>query len=111
VSPYLNLLRNDISFTESYFLRVQPELQLRQGINTLNQDLANTNRNLATAEATINQDLPTTGHAANFMNLGHYFGGGGRSGGQAQAGVQTGRQTRPTTQGMSRGTGMSGMPR
>jgi hypothetical protein len=75
VSPYLNLARGGLPGINYYGL-VRPEVEFRQSILGLRQDLQ---------QATLvpqlgvqpQQQLLSTGHGAVFFNLGHYYPVGG----------------------------------
>jgi len=92
-SPYLNLNRRGGTAAQNYFGLVRPELDFRQNLQALNQQV--TYNQQAIAEIG-NQPLPSTGHTILFNNTSHYFGnltgpGGGRAGtGQRGAGTGTG---------------------
>jgi hypothetical protein len=96
-SPYLNLTRRGGTAGQNYFGLVRPELDFRQNLQALNQQV--TYNQQAIAEIG-NQPLPATGHTILFNNTSHYFGnltgpGGGRPGatGQRGAGAGAGRST------------------
>jgi hypothetical protein len=85
-SPYLNLRRQGGTATQNYFGLVRPELDFRQGLQTLNQQTTANQQSIAEIG---NQFLPATGHSILFNNTSHYFGnlqgpGGGRTGGGGQ---------------------------
>ena len=82
-SPYLNLLRGGGSPALNYYGIVRPEMQFRQSIQNLSNDI-NLNQQ-AIGDLAAGGGLPLTGHSTQFMNLGGYFmnSSGGQIGGAA----------------------------
>src|SRR5262245_23944289 len=93
VSPYLNLLRPGNSAGVNYYGLVRPQMEFRNNIQNLQQQVANNQAdisNLTTAQ------LPTTGHATSFLNTGGYFGTRqGGTGARFGTGVQQQQAVRP----------------
>jgi hypothetical protein len=87
-SPYLNLFRGG-SPAINYYGLIRPELQFRQAIQSLNNDLTSNQNAINNLESGLGV-VTTTGHPTQFMNLGGYFmnsgmgaqglGGGSQSG-------------------------------
>lgn len=112
-SPYLNLFRRGGSLLENYQGLVRPELDFRNSINSLGQQV---NYNEQQTAQIGSQILPATGHPVYFNNLSHYFsglrgstggiGGGGRAG--AGAGGGSGGARGPSTGGFGGAGGASG---
>ncbi|MFO0805124.1 MAG: hypothetical protein U0791_18615 [Gemmataceae bacterium] len=70
-------------------LMQQQNLMLSQQLNSFNQNINNLQQFLATG---VNPNFPTTGHAATFNNLGHWYSGGSGMGGSVMGGgFTTGR--------------------
>jgi hypothetical protein len=76
-SPYLNLLRPG-SFMQNYWGLVQPELQWRNSVQTLGQQVQANAQAISGLQGA--QGPPTTGHRVRFMDTGGYFPGSGRGG-------------------------------
>jgi len=70
-SPYLNLNRGG-SPAINYYGLVRPEVQFRQSLLRLSNDVATNQQALGTGNPGLN-DMPFTGHPTQFMNLGGYF--------------------------------------
>jgi len=82
-SPYLNLLRRDNSAALNYYGLVRPEIEFRNSLLGLQQQVT-MNRMALNQEIDPATGLPATGHTAYFLNLGGYFlnlGGGIAAGG------------------------------
>lgn len=81
---WLNLNRRGASPATNYYGIVRPNNMTQNALMNLNQDYNNL-RQSAFAARNQNQDGETqaTGHAATFMNYGHYFPGLNRAGGGA----------------------------
>jgi hypothetical protein len=80
-SPYLNLLRGGSSPAVNYYGIVRPQLDFRESIQNLSNQVDLNQQSIGNLAATGNA-LPTTGHPTQFMNLGGYFmsnSGGGMS--------------------------------
>jgi hypothetical protein len=79
-SPYLNLLRPGNPAINYYGL-VRPQVDFRNAIGTLGQQVGSLGQDVAASEAGGGYALPVTGHPVGFMNTGRYFGtiGFGRS--------------------------------
>lgn len=67
-------------------LMQQQNLMLSQQLSSFNQNINNLQQFLATG---VNPNFPTTGHAAVFNNLGHWYGGGGGAMGGITGGAFT----------------------
>jgi hypothetical protein len=91
-SPYLNLNRRGGTLSQNYFGIVRPEIDFRQNLQQLNQQVSYNQQAIADIG---NQILPATGHTILFNNTSHYFGnlsgpgggtgaGGGKGGGTGQ---------------------------
>jgi len=78
-SPYLNLNRGG-SPAINYYGLVRPELQFRQSLLHLANDVAANQQALGSGNPGMN-DMPFTGHPTQFMNLGGYFMNNGSIGG------------------------------
>src|SRR5687768_6759291 len=80
-SPYLNLLRGGGSPALNYYGIVRPQMQFRDAIQNLSNQVDLNQQAIGNLAATGNA-LPTTGHPTQFMNLGGYFmsSGGGFGG-------------------------------
>ena len=79
-SPYLNLLRGGNPAINYYGL-VRPEIQFRNALQNLNNELEQTEADVAAGQAGATGFQ--TGHPVQFFNLSHYYpnsaqGGGGR---------------------------------
>lgn len=83
VSPYLNLLRPGNSAGVNYYGLVRPQLEFRNNLQNLQQQITDNRDAISAFAATA--PLPTTGHTTSFLNTGGYFGGGQRAGGGAGA--------------------------
>jgi hypothetical protein len=82
-SPYLNLLRPG-NVANNYFGLVRPQIDAQYAFNGIQQQIGTLNQNINNVSAVDQAAGPlTTGHAATFMNYGHYFPGaaGARAGG------------------------------
>ena len=80
-SPYLNLLRSGSNPAINYYGLVRPEIDFRNSINSLQQQVN------AQYAATAGEETPGaigTGHSTQFGNLSHYF--------NYQGGAQGGRR-------------------
>ncbi len=117
-SPYLNLARPDSPTVLNYYGLVRPELQFRQSINALQQDVT-FNQQAIGSLAAGNTGLPVTGHTTQFMNHGIYFMnnsgflppvGGYGSAGTFGSGVGTGGAFGPGAAGGMSGGGTIGTP-
>ena len=76
ISPYLNLLDRSRNFESNYFLRVRPEVQLRQADARLRQSVGGLNRRLDEQQRELQSatsGLTPTGHTTSFLNYGGYF--------------------------------------
>jgi hypothetical protein len=83
-SPYLNMLRSGGSPTLNYFGLVRPEQNAISSFNGLQQQNFNDQQALSQLQSQ-QSNLPTTGHAATFLNLrGYFLNVGGTGGGGAQ---------------------------
>jgi hypothetical protein len=71
VSPYINLLRRGGNPAINYYGLVRPQIEFSREIRRLDQDLAT--RGQQGRQFDEESGLPTTGHAASFMNYSHYF--------------------------------------
>jgi hypothetical protein len=71
-SPYLNLARPGSPAVLNYFGLVRPELQFRQSLNNLQQEVT-ANQQMIGGLAAGDPLLPATGHTAQFMNHYGYF--------------------------------------
>lgn len=83
-SPYLNLLQRGGSPAINYYGLVRPEIQFRNTMQSLANELEQTQ-----TEVAVGGQPPTltqTGHPIQFFNLGHYY-PGSVQGGQGHAGV------------------------
>lgn len=103
-SPYLNLLRQGGSTTLNYYGLVRPEIQTRNAVMGLQQQV-NANQNLLVGMAGQNNDpsgnagLPDTGHAAVFLNTGSYFLTLTPNGAGRPQPSQLGQSSRPSSSG------------
>jgi len=80
-SPYLNLLRRGNPAYLNYFGLVRPEVDFRNSLVGLQQQVIANQQGVAGLEAAA--AFPTTGHATRFLNTSHYFlNQGGQGGGQ-----------------------------
>jgi hypothetical protein len=108
-SPYLNLARGG-SATFNYYGLVRPEMQFRQAVQNLAGDIAQNQQAIGNLNAGINgSDLPFTGHATQFMNLGGYFMNNGSSLGGGTSRYGNTNFTRPTPPTVL--SGASSLPR
>lgn len=92
-NPYMNLLRRNNPTYLNYYGLVRPQLEFRQSIQGLRQDLGATQAQ--TQQLQGEAALPATGHATSFMNSSRYFmtnagGGVSRAGGQPGLGARPG---------------------
>ena len=71
-SPYLNLLRSGNSPGVNYYGLVRPQMQFREAIQNLSNQVDQNQEAIGNLAATGNA-LPSTGHPTQFMNLGGYF--------------------------------------
>jgi hypothetical protein len=71
VSPYLNLLRRDNPAYLNYYGLVRPEVEFRNSINRLQQQVNTNQESISNLESTT--PLPVTGHPAYFLNTARYF--------------------------------------
>jgi hypothetical protein len=74
VSPYLNLLRGGTSAGVNYYGIVRPEIEFRNSIQSLQQQVNTVGAAVINEEQSLS-GLPPTGHPVRFMNYSHYFGG------------------------------------
>jgi hypothetical protein len=101
-SPYLNLTRPG-NLANNYFGLVRPQIDAQNSINSLQQQYSTLNQAVMNPTATDQQYAPpTTGHAATFMNYGHYFPGIGTGARPMTAG---GGMRPPTTAAAAPSTG------
>ena len=70
VSPYLNLARPGTPALNYYNL-VRPQVEFRNDVQRLRQDLASSQQTVAEVDAAL--ALPGTGHATRFMDYSQYF--------------------------------------
>jgi hypothetical protein len=77
-SPYLNLNRGG-SPAINYYGLVRPEIQFRQSLLHLSNDVAANQQALGSGNPGLN-DMPFTGHPTQFMNLSGYFMNNGTAG-------------------------------
>jgi hypothetical protein len=77
-SPYLNLNRGG-SPAINYYGLVRPEVQFRQSLLHLSNDVAANQQALGSGNPGFN-DMPFTGHPTQFMNLSGYFMNNGTAG-------------------------------
>lgn len=90
VSPYLNLLRPGNSPGVNYYGLVRPQMEFRNNIQNLQQQVTTNQQAIAGLNDAVNTGIPVTGHSTSFLNTGGYFsGGGGRSGGGRPATTAT----------------------
>jgi hypothetical protein len=92
VSPYLNLLQGNNSPGFNYFTQVRPQLEFRNGIRNLQQQVANNRTAISALSARDTGGVAVTGHGTTFFNTGGYFSGGA---GAAQRSTANRAQTRP----------------
>jgi len=71
VSPYINLLRRGGNPAINYYGLVRPQIEFSREIRRIDQDLAT--RGQQGRQFDEESGLPTTGHAASFMNYSHFF--------------------------------------
>jgi hypothetical protein len=85
-SPYLNLLRPG-STANNYYGLVRPQIDFQNSVNTLQQQYTNLNRDVNAPPPDQQPVLPTTGHAATFMNYASFYPGlgGNRTSGRPTA--------------------------
>jgi hypothetical protein len=88
VSPYLNLLRAGSDPAINYYGLVRPEIEFRNSIQNLQQQVETVNTQINAGGDVVN-GLPVTGHPVQFFNYSHYYptraGGGTAFGGARQA--------------------------
>ncbi len=72
VSPYLNLLRRGSSPAVNYYGLVRPQIEFRDSIQGLQQQVSALGAETANLNASASE-LPFTGHPVQFMNSSHYF--------------------------------------
>jgi|SRR5262245_30249490 len=82
VSPYLNLLRPGNSAGANYYNLVRPQLDFRNSIQNLQQEITNNQTAITDLNTSM---LPATGHATTFLDTRGYFPSapGARPGGAA----------------------------
>jgi hypothetical protein len=116
-SPYLNLNRGG-SPAINYYGLVRPEIQFRQSLLHLSNDVAANQQALGSGNPGMN-DMPFTGHPTQFMNLNGYFMNNGSAGtGNYGYGVRSAQNNRsrfsasfaPGSMGGA-GTGLGAAPR
>ncbi len=100
VSPYIRIAGqtgNTAAF--SLYRDIRPELEWRNSVQNLQQQLNVTQSAVAAGEQS--GKLPGTGHATQFMNLGGYFQGGGAAaqGARQAAGTAPPRSSRSSSSG------------
>jgi hypothetical protein len=85
LSPYLNLLNNNNSTAFNYYQLYRPQTEFRSAYQGLNQNLYQTDVQVAREGESIEQigdrlrpgaSLRTTGHRTSFMDYGSYFSAG-----------------------------------
>ena len=74
-SPYLNLARPGVPPALNYFGLVRPELEFRRDVVGLQNQIGTLQQSLVSGTGTDPSAPLTTGHAATFMNLSHYYSG------------------------------------
>lgn len=72
LSPYLNIL-NGPNAAVSYFGIVRPQLDMRNSLQQLQQQVAVDEQALANAQNGQAVTVPATGHTVQFMNYGNHF--------------------------------------
>ncbi|MBL8799704.1 MAG: hypothetical protein JNM56_37830 [Planctomycetia bacterium] len=80
-SPYLNLLRRDNNPAINYYGLVRPEIEFRNSMNQVQQQLNSVQSTQIQNEAALG--ALATGHRTQFQSYGHYFpakGGAGAGG-------------------------------
>jgi hypothetical protein len=95
-NPYMNLLRRNNPTYLNYYGLVRPQLEFRQSIQGLRQDLGATQAQ--TQQLQGEAALPATGHSTSFMNSSRYF-MTNAGGGMSRAGGRPGFGARPTPGG------------
>jgi hypothetical protein len=79
-SPYLNLNRSGASAAQNYYGLVRPQIDARNAIGTLQQQVGTLDQVVSTQAAmAYDPNAVTTGHPVSFMNYGGYFAGLGGS--------------------------------
>jgi hypothetical protein len=73
VSPYINLTQRGVSPATAYYGVVRPEVRFQNNLAGLQQQLNQTNAQVAATDQAL-ATLPETGHTVAFMNTAHYFG-------------------------------------
>lgn len=104
-SPYLNLTRGG-SPALNYYGLVRPEMQFRKSIQNLAGEIEANQQAVGSLNSSMTgSDLPFTGHATQFMNLGGYFMNNGSSlgGGTSRYGSSTLNLTRPSAPNVAGG--------
>ncbi len=71
ISPYLNLLRRGTIPAVNYYGLVRPQVEFRNSLQHLQQQVSEVAAPAAEAEA--GPPLPATGHPVQFMNHARYF--------------------------------------
>src|SRR3954463_13791069 len=79
-SPYLNLNRRGTNPAINYYGLVRPQVEFRNSIQNLQQQVTDLNVQTAVAGSAVDPNLPPTGHPVQFQNYSHYFGGTGTPG-------------------------------
>jgi hypothetical protein len=59
----------------NYYGLVRPQIDIQNSVNTLQQQYTNLNRDVNAPLLDQQSALPTTGHAATFMNYGTFYPG------------------------------------
>jgi hypothetical protein len=105
-SPYMNLLRTENPTYLNYYGLVRPQLDFRQSVIGLRQDVANSQAAIQNITAPDGTVLPTTGHQSFFMNTTGYFMsiGGAAGPGRGAAGSGGYGVTRPNLGGQTGST-------
>lgn len=80
---WLNLNRGGASAATNYYGIVRPNNMTQNALMNLNQDYNNLRQSALSSRNQPQEGIQSTGHAATFMNFGHYFPGLNRSGGGA----------------------------
>jgi hypothetical protein len=73
VSPYLNLLRRGSDPAVNYYGLVRPEVETRNSIQTLQQQVTTLGAETAAVETPGAVVLPPTGHPTRFRDYSRYF--------------------------------------
>lgn len=78
---WLNLNRRGASPATNYYGIVRPNNMTQNALMNLNQDFNNLRQSAFSPRNQQDGETQATGHAATFMNYGHYYPGLNRSGG------------------------------